>query len=498
MTTDRPAAVIVLAAGGGTRMRSATPKVMHALGGRSLIAHALLAARTSEPEHLVVVLRHERERLAEHLGIIDPLATLAEQDDVPGTGRAVECGLAALPDDLVGTVVVTMGDAPLLSGETLRDLVSAHHHSGSAATVVTATLDDPSGYGRILRGDDSSVIGNVEDKDATVAQRQITEVNSGVYAFDAATLRQALARVGTDNRQGEKYLTDVLAIVHGDGGRVGAHHIEDAWQTEGVNDRVQLARLGAEYNRRTVERWMRAGVTVIDPATTWIDADVTFGTDVTIRPNTQIHGASTIGNDVVIGPDTTLTDVEVGDGARVARADGTLAVIGPGATVGPFAYLRPGTTVGVRGKVGTFVETKNASIAEGAKVPHLSYVGDAEIGAESNIGAGTIFANYDGVEKHRTTVGEHAKTGANNTFVAPITIGDGAVTGGGTVVRRDVPPGALAVSTGPQRHIDGWVERKRPGSAAARAAAAQRHEPAAGDDAAAATDAAERSDEAGS
>jgi len=241
-------------------------------------------------------------------------------------------------------------------------------------------------------------------------------------------------------------------------------------QTEGANDRAQLAALGAELNRRILTRWMKDGVTVADPATTWVDVTVELARDVTLLPGVQLHGATSVGEDAVIGPDTTLTDVTVGEGATVVRAHGSGAVVGPGASVGPFAYLRPGTVLGARGKIGTFVETKNARIGEGAKVPHLSYAGDAEIGEGANIGAGTIFANYDGVEKHRTTVGRHAKTGSNNTFIAPVTIGDGAVTGGGTVVRRDVPPGALAVSTGPQRHIEDWVLQKRRGTAAAEAA----------------------------
>ncbi|MBA3232712.1 MAG: bifunctional UDP-N-acetylglucosamine diphosphorylase/glucosamine-1-phosphate N-acetyltransferase GlmU [Propionibacteriales bacterium] len=472
MTTDGLAAVIVLAAGGGTRMRSATPKVLHAIGGRSLVGHAITAARDAGPEHLVVVVRHERDRVVDHVSLVDPMALIADQDDVPGTGRAVECGLAVLPDDVVGTVLVTMGDAPLLTGETLRGLVTHHVATGAAVTVVTATLDDPSGYGRIIRSDDGEVVANVEHKDATDEQLAICEVNAGMYAFDVAALRRALRRVGRDNAQGEKYLTDVLAILHADQGRVSGFPIHDGWQTEGVNDRVQLARLGAELNRRIVEGWMREGVTVVDPKTTWIDADVALGRDVTIHPQTQIFGASTIGSDVVIGPDSTIADVEVGDGAAIIRTHATLAVIGPGARVGPFSYLRPGTVLGAGGKIGTFVETKNAQIGDGAKVPHLSYVGDAEIGAATNIGAGTIFANYDGVNKHKTTVGAHANTGANNTFVAPINIGDGAATGGGTVVRRDVAPGALAVSTGPQRNIDDWVHRKRAGSRAADAATA--------------------------
>ncbi len=243
-------------------------------------------------------------------------------------------------------------------------------------------------------------------------------------------------------------------------------------QTEGANDRAQLAGLAAEMNRRVLTRWMKDGVTVVDPASTWVDVTVELAQDVTLLPGVQLHGATRISEDAVVGPDTTLTDVTVGEGATVVRTHGSGAVIGAGASVGPFSYLRPGTVLGVKGKIGTFVETKNAEIHDGAKVPHLSYVGDAEIGEGSNIGAGTIFANYDGVNKHRTTVGRHARTGSNNTFVAPVNVGDGVVTGGGTVVRRDVPPGALAVSTGPQRHIEGWVLRKRSGTAAAEAAEA--------------------------
>jgi bifunctional UDP-N-acetylglucosamine pyrophosphorylase/glucosamine-1-phosphate N-acetyltransferase len=472
VTTSRPAAVIVLAAGEGTRMNSATPKVLHAIGGRTLLGHAIAAARGVQPVHLAIVVRHERDLVAAHIARVDPDAVIADQDEVKGTGRATECALDALPPDLQGTVLVTCGDVPLLAAETLHALLEAHAASQSAATVVTALLPDPTGYGRILRAADGSVAGIVEQKDATDAQLEIGEVNSGLYAFDATVLRKALAQVGTDNVQGEKYLTDVLGIARRQGLLVSAHVIQDLWQTEGVNDRVQLSRLGAELNRRIVEGWMRAGVTVIDPATTWIDADVTLGCDVTIHPQTQIHGASTIGDDVVLGPDTTLTDVEIGIGASVIRTHGSLAVIGAGATVGPFAYLRPGTELGANGKIGTFVETKNAQIGAGSKVPHLTYVGDATIGEHSNIGASSVFVNYDGVNKSRTTIGSHCRTGSDTMFVAPVTVGDGAYTGAGTVVRKDVPPGALAINVAPQRNLLDWVQDKRPGTASAQAAAA--------------------------
>ena len=472
MTTSRPAAVIVLAAGEGTRMRSATPKVLHAIGGRTLLGHAIAAARGVDPQHLAIVVRHGRDLVAAHIAAVDADAVIARQDEVLGTGRATECALDALPADLEGTVLVTCGDVPLLTAETLRGLFEAHVASGSAATVITATLPDPTGYGRIIRATGGSVAGIVEQKDATAAQLEITEINSGLYAFDVLVLRKALAQVGTDNAQREKYLTDVLGIVRREGLRVSAHLIQDLWQTEGVNDRVQLSRLGAELNRRIVERWMRAGVTVVDPATTWIDADVTLGRDVTIHPQTQIHGASHIGDDVVLGPDTTLTDVEIGNGASVIRTHGCSAVIGDGAVVGPFAYLRPGTDLGAGGKIGTFVETKNAQIGAGSKVPHLTYVGDATIGEQSNIGASSVFVNYDGVNKSHTTIGSHCRTGSDNMFVAPVTVGDGAYTGAGTVVRQDVPPGALAINVAPQRNLLGWVQKKRPGTASARAAAA--------------------------
>ena len=298
----------------------------------------------------------------------------------------------------------------------------------------------------------------------------------------AALLREALAEVGTDNAQGEKYLTDVIGIARGRGLGVRAHLVEDLWQTEGVNDKVQLARLGAELNRRTVEAAMREGAIVIDPATTWIDADVTIGPDTVVHPGTQILGATSIGRDCVIGPDTTLRDVEVDDGASVVRTQAELAEIGPGATVGPFSYLRPGTRLGADGKIGGFVETKNAQIGDGAKVPHLSYCGDATVGPGANIGAGTIFANYDGVTKGHTTVGAHSFVGSNSVIVAPRTIGDGAYVAAGSAVVSDVEPGQLAVTRAQQRNIDGWVARRRAGTATdeagtsrARAATHRRH-----------------------
>ncbi len=471
MTPSRPAAVIVLAAGEGTRMRSSTPKVLHTIGGRSLVHHAIAAARGVNPTYLQVVVRHERDRVAAHIAECDPDCLVADQDEIKGTGRAVECGLQALPADLDGTILVTYGDVPLLAATTLRELYAAHEASGAAVTVLTAQVPDPTGYGRIVRGADGGVERIVEHRDASAAELTITEINSGIYAFDGTLLREALAEFTTDNSQGEKYLTDVVAAARTRGRAVAAYVLADLWQTEGVNDKVQLARLGVELNRRTVEQLMRAGAIVRDPATTWVDTEVTVGQDTVIHPNTQLLGATTIGADCVIGPDTTLTDMEVGDGASVCRTQATLSVIGPGASVGPWAYLRPGTELGTEGKIGTFVETKNARIGADSKVPHLSYVGDAVIGEGTNIGAASVFVNYDGVGKHTTTVGDHCRMGSDTMYVAPLTIGAGAYSGAGTILRRDVPPGALAISAGAQRNVEGWVLEHRPGTAAARAAA---------------------------
>ena len=469
-----PAAVIVLAAGAGTRMKSRTPKILHAIGGLSMVGHALHAARGVNPRELAVVVRHERDRVAEHVAVLDADAVLVDQDDVPGTGRAVQVALEALDaraqEQLTGTIVVTYGDVPLLTPETLTELVAVHQGDGNAVSVLTAVLDDPTGYGRIQRHDDGTVVAIVEHKDASPQQHAIREVNSGIYAFDAAVLRDALTHVDTANAQGEMYLTDVVAIARAGGGRVAAVVLADRWQVEGANDRVQLSALGAELNRRVVEGWMRAGVTVVDPATTWIDSTVVLEEDVTLLPNTQLHGGTRIARDAVVGPDTTLTDVTVGEAAHVVRTHGSGSRIGAGASVGPFTYLRPGTVLGEEGKIGAFYETKNVTIGRGSKLSHLGYAGDAEIGEYTNIGCGNITANYDGVNKHRTTIGSHVRTSSNTVFVAPVTVGDGAYTGAGAVVRKDVPAGSLALSVAPQRNIDGWVSKKRPDSAAAAAA----------------------------
>ncbi len=455
-------------------MKSRTPKVLHSLGGRSLLGHALAAAQSLEPERLAVVVRHERDRVAAHVDEVAPEALIADQDEIKGTGRAVQCAMDtvdAAGTPVSGAVVVLAGDVPLLDGPTLGALLEAHVADGNAVTILTTEVADPTGYGRIVRDPvTGEVAGIVEHRDATPEQRAVREINSSVYVFDAAVLRDGLRRIGSANAQGEVYLTDVVAIARGDGRHVRAVATPDPMLVEGVNDRAQLAVLGAELNRRVVTAWMVDGVTVVDPATTWVDVDVTLARDVTLLPGTQLHGRTVVDEGATIGPDTTLTDVEVGAGATVTRAVGTSSRIGPRAVVGPFALLRPGSDLGTGGKIGTFVETKNAQIGAGSKVPHLSYVGDATIGEHTNIGAASVFVNYDGVTKRRSQVGSYARTGADNMFVAPVTVGDGAYTGAGSVLRRDVPPGALAVNVAPQRNVDSWVVRHRAGTPAAEAA----------------------------
>ncbi|MGV9344799.1 bifunctional UDP-N-acetylglucosamine diphosphorylase/glucosamine-1-phosphate N-acetyltransferase GlmU [Streptomyces spiralis] len=473
MSAIRPAAVVVLAAGEGTRMKSATPKVLHDICGRSLVGHVLAAARELKPENLVVVVGHAREKVTAHLAEVDPQVRTAVQEKQKGTGHAVRMGLEELGGAVDGTVVVVCGDTPLLTGETLRQLAATHGEDGNAVTVLTAEVPDATGYGRIVRdGDSGAVTAIVEHKDATEAQRAIREINSGVFAFDGRLLADALGKVRTNNSQGEEYLTDVLGILREAGHRVGACVAGDHREIAGINNRVQLAEARRILNDRLLTAAMLAGVTVVDPATTWVDVTVTFEQDVTVLPGTQLHGSTHLAEGSVVGPNSRLTDTRVGAGARVDNTVSDGAVVGPEASVGPYAYLRPGTRLGLKSKVGTYVETKNAAIGEGTKVPHLSYVGDATIGEYTNIGAASVFVNYDGQDKHHTTVGSHCRTGSDNMFVAPVTIGDGAYTAAGSVITRDVPPGSLAVARGQQRNIEGWVARKRPGSAAAKAAEA--------------------------
>ena len=465
------AAVVILAAGEGKRMKSSRSKLLHEIAGHSMLSYAVTAATTMQPQHIIVVIGHLRDQVAAHLDEIAPHVLTAVQEQQLGTGHAVQVALDQLAD-LTGDVIVTMGDVPMLTGETLAALLLQHRASQTAATVLTAQVPDPTGYGRILRGADGMVISIVEHRDADDIEREITEINSGIYVFDAATLRSALTELAPSNDQGELYLTDVLAVLREAGKPVDAYVIDDLWQTEGVNDRIQLSRMNAELNRRILQRWMREGVTVVDPASTWVHASVDLAPDVILLPGTSLEGATSVAAGARIGPDTTLIDVEVGEQAVVTRTQASLSVIGPGANVGPYAHLRPGTTLGADGKIGTFVETKNARIGAGAKAPHLSYLGDAVIGEGANIGAGVIFANYDGVQKSTSTVGAYSFVGSNSVLAAPVDVADGAYIAAGSTITGDVGPGDLAVSRSRQRNVSGWVARKRAGTKTARAAEA--------------------------
>jgi len=473
---DRPCTVIVLAAGEGKRMRSALPKVLHPLLGRTMLGHVLatvgqaLASDVSlGGARVVVVVGRGADQVRGHLAEIAPDVRTVLQERQGGTGHAVRVALAELPES-AGSVVVLNGDIPLLREATLRALVAGHRASGAAATVLTAEVPEPGGLGRIVRGADGRVLGIVEERDATAEQRAVKEINAGAYVFDAAALRATLAALPTDNDQGEEYLTDVFGLLVAGGSPVAAHRAEDLTETLGANDRAELASLRALMRDRVNREWLLSGVTIVDPATTWIDVTVTIEPDALIEPNTHLRGATRIAQGSTVGPDTTIIDATIGAGATVVRAHVVGAVVGSGAQVGPFAYLRPGTRLATRAKIGTFVEAKAAEVGEGAKVPHLTYVGDATIGAGTNIGAATVFVNYDGVNKFKTTVGAHARTGADNMFVAPVNIGDGAYTAAGSVITEDVPPGAMAVARGRQRNIEGWVERRRAGTPAADAA----------------------------
>jgi len=470
--TDSRLAIIVLAAGQGTRMKSSVPKVLHRLAGVPIVGHVLATARELDPAHIVVVVRHERDTVAATISEIMPEAVLVDQDEIPGTGRAVEQGIGALPADFDGDVMIVSGDVPLLDAGTLSGLLDAHRDGAAAATLLSAMWEDATGYGRIIRTADGAVDRIVEQKDATPEELEVHEVNAGSYLFQLRPLREQLALVETHNAQGEKYITDVIHLLRATGAEVTAVVVEQNWIVGGINDRSQLSDAARRLNSMIVRGWQLAGVSILDPETTWIDLAATIGEDVELLPGTMILGPTAIERGARIGPDTSLDACEIGEGAIIRRTDATLAVIGAGAEVGPFAYLRPGTYLGENGKIGTFVETKNSKIGAGSKVPHLSYIGDATVGEESNLGAGTITSNYDGVTKHPTTFGSHVKGGSHTVYVAPVRIGDGAYTGAGTTVRKDVPAGALAINVAPQRNMTGWVEAKRPGTAAAKAAAA--------------------------
>ena len=459
---------VVLAAGEGTRMKSQTPKVLHEIAGRSILGHVLAATAPLGAKELRVVVGSSRERVEGHVAQIAPGATIVVQEQRNGTGHAVQLALADAQAE--GSVLILAGDTPLLRSNTLQEFIDAHDEYNSVASVLTSIVPEPFGYGRIIRSESEELLRIVEERDATLEQREIDEINTGVYIFDIATLRSAVAQLKSSNAQGELYLTDVIALIQGEGKQVAAILSNDYTETLGINDRAQLAECGAIMRDRINDEWMRSGVTIIDPASTWIDVDVKIAPDVTILPGSILRGTTVIDAGALIGPRSTLTSVVVAEAAVVQESVATDSTIGLRANVGPFAYLRPGTQLAADSKVGAYVEVKNSKIGEGSKVPHLSYVGDATIGTGSNIGAATIFVNYDGVAKHRTVVGNDVRIGSDTMLVAPVEIGDGAYTAAGSVITEDVPAGAIGVARAKQRNVLGWVLRKRSGSKSAESA----------------------------
>jgi bifunctional UDP-N-acetylglucosamine pyrophosphorylase/glucosamine-1-phosphate N-acetyltransferase len=450
--------VVILAAGHGTRMRSATPKVLHPVCGRPMVLWAVQAARHAGAGRVVVVGGPDGA-LRDHLP--DDVA-LAVQPVADGTGGAVAAAAEHLRSDDV--VVVLHADVPLVPGGLIRALVDAHAGSGAAATMATMVLDDPAAYGRVVRGADGQVERVVEVKppaEPTPEELALREVNTGLLAFTGGPLVEALAQVGSANAQRERYLPDVLPILRAAGHAVRAHVVDDPAVTLGINDRVDLARVSALAQAAILEAHMRAGVTVVDPARTLVEVGVEIAPDAVLQPDCCLRGATRIGPSAEVGPGVTALGATIGARARVVHAYLDGAEVGEGATVGPYAYLRPGTVLAERAKAGTFVEVKNSRVGARSKVPHLSYVGDADIGEDTNLGAATITANYDGRAKHPTTIGARVRTSVDTTLVAPVRVGDDAYTGAGSVITEDVPPGALGIARARQRNIEGYAERRR-------------------------------------
>jgi bifunctional UDP-N-acetylglucosamine pyrophosphorylase / glucosamine-1-phosphate N-acetyltransferase len=451
-------AAVVLAAGKGTRFKSERAKVLHGAAGRSMVRWVVEALRPLQMDRVVVVVGHQAEQVTAELAAADiPGLVTVEQREQNGTGHAVRMAIESGALDGVDEVLVLPGDTPLLTDEVLAGLLRRHRAvAHTAATLLTAELDDPTGYGRVVR-DADRIAGIVEERDATSEQRAITEVNTSIYAFARNSLVEAVRFLTTDNDQGEEYLTDVIARMASS--RVDAL-VAPAEIVAGVNDRAQLAAAAAVLRRRILNDHMVAGVTIVDPTATYVGPDVTLNPDAVLLPGTHLEGSTSVGAGAVIGPDSRLVDAVVEDGATVSNSVVLGASVGPQATVGPFSYLRPGTRLERGSKAGAFVEVKNSTVGEGSKVPHLSYVGDTTIGRDSNIGAATVTVNYDGYDKHATTIGDGVRIGSDTMLVAPVSIGDGAFTGAGSVITKDVPPGALAVERTEQRIIEGYAQRR--------------------------------------
>jgi bifunctional UDP-N-acetylglucosamine pyrophosphorylase/glucosamine-1-phosphate N-acetyltransferase len=437
--------VIILAAGLGTRMKSDRAKVLHELAGKPLIAHVIDGAKKLSPEKIFVVIGHQgdevRESCIKRFG--ESLFEFVPQNEQLGTGHAVNCVRSHLEND-DSTVLVLSGDVPMIGEDTLAQLLDTHRSYNSACTILSVVLSNPTGYGRIVRDRDSAFIGIVEQKDADEKQLQIEEVNTGIYCFDSRKLFKALSRIGNKNAQGEYYLTDVPAIMLSDGDKVAVSACSDPAEVEGVNDRNQLAVLEMKLREKVNFFHMNSGVTLIDPANTYISTDAVIGRDTVIHPNVFIEGSTNIGTGCVIRQGSRITDSVIANGVEVL--DGCVVTdssIGNSCRLGPMAHLRGGARMEEGSKIGNFVELKNTILGKGAKASHLTYLGDAEVGENANIGAGTVTCNYDGIKKNKTIIGKNVRIGSDSMLVAPVTIGDGAVTGAGSVVTSDVPPGAL-------------------------------------------------------
>jgi bifunctional UDP-N-acetylglucosamine pyrophosphorylase/glucosamine-1-phosphate N-acetyltransferase len=447
-----------MAAGEGTRMRSSTPKMLHPVCGRPMVAWPIEAAREATGAEWIVAIDSPKQNSVP--GLPDKVR-IVTQPEPNGTGGAIRAALPLIEE--AETVLVLSGDVPLISAETISGLLAAHESSGAAATMLTIELDEPGSYGRVVRDAEGGVERVVEAKaagDATPEQLAIREINAGTYVFQAGPLAEALAGLSNDNAQGEYYLPDVLPALREADHAVGAHLADDLAVTMGINNRADLAAVEVEARRRILEAHMLAGVTVVDPNSTWIEVEVEIAADARIEPGTSLRGETKVGGGTTVGPLTTLIDAELGANVSVPHSYLVDCIVADNANVGPFAYLRPGAELGPGAKAGTFVEIKNSRIGEGAKVPHLAYVGDADVGAGSNLGAGTITANYDGFRKNRTTIGEKVRIGVDTMLIAPVEVGDGAYTGAGAVIKGDVPEGALAVSENEQRNIEGYAARK--------------------------------------
>ena len=448
---------VILAAGKGTRMKSAVPKVLHRVGGRPMLAHVLTAAEKAGAARSVAVVGFGADQVREAIG---PAAEFVIQAEQLGTGHAVMQAREALAG-YTGTVMVLCGDTPLLTADLLCRLHDAHRQAGAAATVLTAVLPDASGYGRVIRDGAGRVVRIVEQKDASPAELTVNEINTGIYCFECQQLLAALDGLTCDNKQGEYYLTDVIGIFVGQGAKVWALTAGDHRETLGINSRLQLAEAEKILRRRKLEELMESGVTVMDPDSTFIDAGVAIAPDTVIYPYTWLEGATSIGGGSVIGPSVRMADTAVGINAVIHFTYAHECRIGDNVTVGPYVHLRPNTVLADGVKVGNFVEIKNSHVGEGSKVPHLSYIGDTDMGAGVNIGSGTITVNYDGRKKYRTTIEDGAFIGCNTNLVAPVTIGQGAYVGAGSTITKNVPPDSLGVARARQANIEGWVTKHK-------------------------------------